>query len=122
MTCRLGMGVMVIVPSLAKGQQSYPETVPGSVTSGKPLCSPHMSGGVHQPGGMEANDCTKEDAPQDILPSTRNKNNRAQDRDWHPVPAADPGVEFVFAKFRNIRQKLCRVIVHGLAREDPAHV
>jgi hypothetical protein len=73
MTGRLGKGVMVIVPALAKDQQRHPEAVPGGVTRGEPLGSPHMSGGVHQPGGMEANDRTKEDAPQDILhpPATR---------------------------------------------------
>src|SRR5260370_5424609 len=122
MTGRLRMGMMVIVPALAKRQQRYPEAVPGGVTSRKPSCSPHMSGRVHQPGGVEANDRTKEDAPQDVLPSTRNKNNRTQHDDGHPVPPADPRVEFVFAKFGNIRQQFCRIVMHGPAREDPAHV
>jgi hypothetical protein len=32
----LGMGVVVVVPALAKGEESYPETVPGGVGGGKP--------------------------------------------------------------------------------------
>ena len=64
MTRRLRMGVMTIVPTLTKGEQRHPETVSGGITGGKPLCSPHMGGGVYQPGGVQANNRTEEDAPQ----------------------------------------------------------
>ena len=32
----LRMGVMVVVPALAKGEESYPETVAGGVAGGEP--------------------------------------------------------------------------------------
>jgi hypothetical protein len=58
------MGVMIIVPAFTKGQHRNPEAVLGSIAGRKPLSSPHVSGGVHQPGRVQANDCAKEDAPQ----------------------------------------------------------
>ena len=66
------MGMMVVVPAFAKRQQRHPKAVFGGVPGRKPLRSPHMSGRVHEPSGVEANDGAKEDAPQYVLPSTRN--------------------------------------------------
>ena len=50
------------------------------------------------------------------------KKHHAQHGDGHPVPAADPYVEFIFAKVGNVGQKFGRVVVHGLTCEDPTHV
>ena len=63
-TGRLGMGVMIIVPALTERQQRYPEAVFRGVGRMKPLPSPHMSGGVHQPGRVQSHNRTEEDAPQ----------------------------------------------------------
>ena len=58
------MSVMVIVPPLAESQECHPEAILGGVVSGKPPRSPHMSSRIHEPGGVEAEDRTKEDTPQ----------------------------------------------------------
>jgi len=58
------MSVVVIMPPLAESQERHPEAIPGGVVSGKPPRSPHMSSRIHEPGGVEAEDSTKEDAPQ----------------------------------------------------------
>ena len=71
---------------------------------------------------MQPNDRTKKDAPQQVLPSTGDYKDRTQRGDGYPVPPADPHLEFVFAKVRNIRQKICRIVVHGPARQNPNHV
>src|SRR5580698_4417955 len=36
------------------------------------------------------------------------------------MPTADPNVKLVFAKVRNIRQEICRIVVHRLAGQEPA--
>jgi hypothetical protein len=81
-----------------------------------------MRGGVHQPGGMKSNHSAEEDAPQNVLPSAGDQEADPEHGDRHPVPAADPYVELIFAKFRNIRQKIRRIVVHRLTRQDPSHV
>ena len=50
------------------------------------------------------------------------KKNETQHSDRHPVPAADPNVELILAKVRNVGQKICRIVVHGLTGEEPADV
>ena len=59
----LRMGVMVVVPSFAKGQQRHPEAVARGVSGGKSARAPHVGGGVDQPGGVQAEHGAKEDAP-----------------------------------------------------------
>src|ERR1700684_2388112 len=81
-----------------------------------------MSRGIDQPGGVETKNGAKEDAPEQKAPSSQSKNYGAKSGDGNPVPPAYPGMEFVFAKFRNVSQELIRIVVQGLAGEDPAHV
>src|SRR5437868_608521 len=81
-----------------------------------------MRGRVHQPGRVQTNDGAKKDAPQQVLPSSRNKNDRTQCGNGHPMPMGDPHVELMSAKIRNIGQKISRFVVHRPASEDPAHV
>src|SRR5690242_3294925 len=122
MTRRLRMGVMVVMPALTKGQQRHPEAVFGSIASGKPPRSPHVSGRVHQPGGVKPHDGAEENAPQQEPPATCSKKNQTQHSDGDPMPLADPNMESVFAKFRNVREKVRRIVVHGLTREEPTYV
>src|ERR1700722_14819676 len=71
---------------------------------------------------MESKNSSEEDAPQQERPPADGKENSTKNRHRHPVPAADPHMEFVFAKVRNKGQKLCRVVMHGLPRQEPANV
>lgn len=90
MTGSLRMGVMVIVPAFAKGEQRHPKAVPGRIAGGEPLPSPHVGGRVYQPGGVETYDRTEEDAPQQEWPSANSEKYRTQHSNRDPVPAADP--------------------------------
>src|SRR5271157_1544348 len=71
---------------------------------------------------MEADDGAKEDAPQQVAPSANGKEQGPQNRDRYPMPSADPRVKPVFAKLWNVGQQVLRVVMHGLARDDPTHV
>ena len=102
----LRIGVMVVVPALTERQERHPEAVPGIIMSAKAPSSPHMRGGVDQPGRMEPDYRTKEDAPQNITPPAHSKKEAGQYRDRHPVPAADPHLEAVFAKLGYVGQEL----------------
>src|ERR1700722_10981261 len=122
MARRLWLGVMVVVPAFAKGQNGDPETVSGSVAGFVALRAPHMRGGIHQPGGMQADDGAQEDSPEEPGPAA---NRIKEDGDYHRrhhVPLADPEMKLVFAKVGDIGKELDSVLMHGPAGEDPAHV
>src|SRR5205814_1240934 len=48
-----GMGVVVVVPAFAAGEQRDPPAITGVVLGLEAAVAPEMSGGVHQPGGVE---------------------------------------------------------------------
>ncbi len=50
----LGRVVVVVVPAFAKREKRNPETVGGQVAGFEALLAPHMRGGVHQPGEVQA--------------------------------------------------------------------
>ena len=71
------MGVVVVVPALAEGEESYPKTVAGGVWSGEPTRTPHVGGGVDEPGGVKAEDGAEEDSPEEIRPSSEGQKKEA---------------------------------------------
>ena len=81
-----------------------------------------MGSGVHQPGGVEAEDGAKEDAPEEIWPSAEDQEKQAEGGDGDPMPAAYPDVEFVFAKVGDVREECGRIVMYGLASQQPAYV
>lgn len=58
-----GISVVVVVPPFPPGQQSYPPVVPGVISGGETLFTPHMGGRVYQPGGMQPKRYSQEDPP-----------------------------------------------------------
>ncbi len=38
------------------------------------------------------------------------------------MPLADPDMKFIFAEIGNVRQERVQLVMHGLARQNPAHV
>jgi hypothetical protein len=113
---------MVVVPALPEREYRHPEAISGTVGCGKAPPSPHMGRGIDQPGGVEANDGTKEGAPKQIPPSPTVSTTAPRTVMGIQLPTAYPGMESVFAKFRHVRQKVVRIVVHGLSGEDPAHM
>jgi len=63
MTRGLRREVVVIVPTFAKGEKSHPKAIPGKITRSEALRAPHVRGGIHKPGGVQADDGAQENAP-----------------------------------------------------------
>jgi hypothetical protein len=118
----LGVGVVVVVPAFAEGEEGDPEAVAGGVGGVEATRAPHVGGGVDEPGGVEAEDGAEEDSPEEIRPSAECEKSEAEDGDGQPVPLADPDVELVFAEIGDVGEKIGGVVVHGGAGEEPAHV
>src|SRR5258708_30000166 len=122
MTRRLWVRMMIVVPAFSPAQHGDPEAISGSVVRAKAARSPHVCGGVDRPCGVKPNHGAEENGPHHALPAASNKNHQGQHAERHPMPFTDPEMEFVFAQVRYVRQKVCRLVVHGLTSNDPAHM
>jgi len=67
------MRVVIVVPSFAESHQSHPPVVARIVARGEPAPTPHVRGGVHQPGGMQAEHDAEKTRPQQKGESTNGK-------------------------------------------------
>src|ERR1041384_3387327 len=114
--------MVVVVPALAECKQGHPKAVPGIISSAEAPSTPHMRGGVDEPGRVETYYGPKEDAPQDVAPPSNGKKQAGEYSDRYPVPATDPNLKSVLAKLGYERQELCLVLLHSLPRENPTHV
>src|ERR1043166_264370 len=112
---------MVIMPAFTESKQSDPKAVSRPVTSDKSLRPPHVGSRVHQPGGVQTNHSSKEDAPHHVLPAAHNQDDQPQCRNGNPMPLADPEMELAFAQVRNVRQEFLRLVMHSPAGGDPAN-
>src|SRR5262249_39414792 len=106
----LRVGVMVVVPAFAEAQDRYPEAVPRTVTGEKAARAPHVSGGIYEPGRVQAHNRPQEDAPHHPGESPSCQKYQAESGCGDPVPFADPAVEFILAEIGDIRQKLWSMI------------
>ena len=62
-----GVGVVVVVPAFAAGEQGDPPGVAGVVLGLKAARAEHVGGGVDQPGGVQADALTRRKVPQRIM-------------------------------------------------------
>ena len=85
-TGHLRKGVMIVVPAFAKGQDRDPETVRGIVAGHKALRSPHVRGGIYEPGGVESEHGADKRAPQQVGQSAEDEQEDAHDNFGNPVP------------------------------------
>ena len=56
--------MVIVVPAFAAGQQRHPPGVAGVVLGLKAPRAEHVGGGVHQPGGVQADDDAQEGSPK----------------------------------------------------------
>ena len=61
---RSRMGVVIVVPAFAEGDQRDPPVIAGIVARVEAARAPHVRDGVDQPGGVQADDDAQADAPQ----------------------------------------------------------
>ena len=62
--CADGVGVVVVVPAFAAGEQSDPPVIAGVVLGLEAALAPEMRCGVDQPGGVKAEGDAKEGSPE----------------------------------------------------------
>ena len=69
-TCADGVGVVVVVPAFAAGEQSDPPVIAGVVLGLEAALAPEMGGGVDEPGGVKADGDAEECSPENHAEST----------------------------------------------------
>ena len=60
-----GVGVVVVVPALAAGEESDPPVVAGVILGLEAALAPEVRGGVDEPGGVKAEAGAEEGSPED---------------------------------------------------------
>ena len=119
---RLRVSMVVVVPAFTEGKYCDPKAVPRCVGGVETTRPPHVRCGVHQPRGMQAEDCPEENSPQQERQSTDKEEDDAETYHRKPMPSADPHMEPIFSQVRNQRKKGCGVVVHRLSCHQPANV
>src|SRR5258708_18560493 len=100
------MGVVVVVPALAAGEDGDPPVVAGVVLGLEAALAPEVGGGVDQPGGVETDGDAQEGSPEDHAKGADDRMGRAEecaeghlqktgDGQWEPVVFAKPDVDVV---------------------------
>ena len=72
--------MVIVVPALTEGKDGDPETVRRGVASKKTPGSPHVRCGIHQPSGVQTDNCPKEDAPKHEGPPPNSKERNTKER------------------------------------------
>src|ERR1700752_5087552 len=102
MADRDGMRMMVVVPAFAAGQQGHPPVVARFVAGGKAPRSPHMRGGVYQPGGVQTQSYAQEYAPHDAGPSAKCQQSQPNDDQGYVMVFAQPDLEAILGQIGSI--------------------
>ena len=71
---------------------------------------------------MQSDDDTGEDSPEQKRQATDSVQNDAENDIAGPVVLGQPDVNFIVGEVGNVTRQCRGVVVHRLAREDPAHV
>jgi hypothetical protein len=133
-TCADWVGVVVVVPALATGEDGDPPVVAGVVLGFKASLAPEVSGGVDQPCGMKADGDAEEGSPEDHAESTydvvacrcegcsEGDLKYAGDDERKVVVLAQPDVDWVLGEVGSIAAQEGSFGVKGTAGEDPAGV
>src|SRR5262245_28957717 len=83
---RDGMRVMVVVPALAEGDERNPPVVGRVVTRLEAARRTYMRRRVHQPGAVQDERRSEEDAPQHVRNAAEGQQTDADDHIGYPVP------------------------------------
>src|SRR6266851_1259056 len=129
-----GMGVVVVVPALAAGEDGDPPVVAGVVLGLEAALAPEVGGGVDEPGGMEADGDAEEGSPEDHAESSDDvvagaREGCADDEledaggdQRNIVVLAEPDVDGIAGEVGSVAAEESGLRVHGAAGEDPAGV
>jgi len=84
--------------------------------------APRMRRGIDEPRGMQADDGTREDAPKEEGQAANGEEQQAEHDHRDVLIFGDSDVEFVLGQVGDVLRERFRVVVHGFADQDPAHV
>ena len=129
-----GVGVVVVVPAFAAGEQSDPPVVAGVVLGFEAARAPEVGGGVDEPGGVQADDDAEEGSPEhhadgadDAVAGGASGGadgdlEEAGDGRGKPVVLGEPDVDLVAGEVGGVAAEQRGLGVQGAAGEDPAGV
>jgi hypothetical protein len=129
-----GMGVVVVVPAFAAGEESDPPVIAGVVLGLEAALAPEVGGGVDEPGGVETEGNAEEGSPQDHTDcaddsvtcgrngSTEGELEETTDDQRDPMIFAEPDVDGVLGEVGGVAAEEGGFRVEGAAGEDPAGV
>jgi hypothetical protein len=129
-----GVGVVVVVPAFAAGEQSDPPVVAGIILGFEAAPAPEVGGGVDEPGRVESDSDAKEGSPEDHAGCTVDRVarrcesgadgelNETTDDQGNPVIFAEPDVDTVLGEIGGVAAEESGLGVEGSAGEDPAGV
>ena len=129
-----GVGVVVVVPAFAAGEEGDPPAVAGVVFGLEAALAPEVRGGVDEPCGVEAEGDAKEGSPEnhadsadDVVTSrcercAEGDLEEAGDDEREVVVLAEPDVHGVSGEVGGVTTEEGSLGVQGAAGEDPAGV
>src|SRR6266404_6865631 len=65
--------MVIVMPAFAESKNGNPETVRRVIAGHETLRTPHVRGGIHEPGGVQAEHSPHEDAPHQIRQSAKDE-------------------------------------------------
>src|SRR5208337_5480949 len=115
--------VVVVVPALAVSQEGDPPEICGLVAGGERTVTPDVTGGIHQPGGVQHENSAEETAPHHPAhPAQVIEKNQERDRK-DDVISVDPAVNRVLVEIgRPLLVVLGRVLRRAINQHPPNHV
>ena len=129
-----GVGVVVVVPAFAAGEDGDPPVVAGVVLSLEAALAPEVSGGVDQPCGVEADGDAEEGSPEehaygadDVVScgcegcAEGNLEQTGGDQ-GNVVIFAEPDVDWILGEVWSVAAEEGGFRVQGAAGEDPTGV
>jgi len=117
-----GMRMMIVMPALSPREEGDPPTVGGVIAGNEAARAPGVRGGIHEPCGMQANDGAQENSPKQKRETADREQDDSEGDHGHVIVFRDPDVELVLGEVGDVASERGRVVVHGLAHENPAHV
>lgn len=129
-----GVGVVVVVPAFAAGEDSDPPVVAGVVLGLEAACAPEVGRGVDEPGGVEADGDAEEGSPENHAECaddgvarrgdgcSESDLEHAGDDEWQVVVLAEPDVDGIAGEVGSVAAEESGLGVESTAGEDPTGV
>lgn len=115
-------GVVVIVPTLAVGQESHPPVVGGLIFRGPCPVTPCVGRRIDKPGAVPHEDGSQEDAPEHHGPASPEVKDYAQNRLIDAVRVVQEPVNPVICQVGGVVPVLFKDIEPLIEGEKPSHV